>query len=135
MLRFLLLSALLLSSVISPAKSHGDHGDGGDGSCEADPNIRLTAEFRPGLVTVDGQPDEWAEVEGSKLSLLPALDPDADKAYPSGKITVKVLTLSCSSSLFQISHFFFFWFLIRILERIHGVGSVLIVFLFGFQLK
>ncbi|XP_039128087.1 uncharacterized protein LOC120264345 [Dioscorea cayenensis subsp. rotundata] len=91
MLRFLLLSALLLSSVISPAKSHGDHGDGGDGSCEADPNIRLTAEFRPGLVTVDGQPDEWAEVEGSELSLLPALDPDADKAYPSGKITVKAL--------------------------------------------
>ena len=54
------------------------------------PDVQILAEYKPGVVTVDGHADDWAEVDGSEFSLLPALDPDADKAYGGGKMTVKV---------------------------------------------
>jgi hypothetical protein len=41
-------------------------------------------------VTLDGHPTDWEAVEASEFPLLPALDPDEDKAYTGGKVTVKV---------------------------------------------
>ncbi|CAA6653962.1 unnamed protein product [Spirodela intermedia] len=51
----------------------------------------LVAEFRPGVVTVDGRGDEWAEADGFEFSLLPALDFDRDKEFSGGKMAVKAL--------------------------------------------
>ncbi|KAG8648484.1 uncharacterized protein LOC110620880 isoform X2 [Manihot esculenta] len=49
------------------------------------------AEFRPGIVTLDGHADDWNDIDGFEFSLLPALDPDDDKEYKGGKMTVKAL--------------------------------------------
>ncbi|KAJ6794322.1 Uncharacterized protein M6B38_231940 [Iris pallida] len=91
MLRLALISAILLASSVRPAAPHEHHGEDSEGSCEMDPGARLVAEYVPGVVTVDGHADEWAEVEGSEFDLLPALDPDEDKAYAGGKMTAKAL--------------------------------------------
>ncbi|KAJ6807735.1 uncharacterized protein M6B38_171190 [Iris pallida] len=89
MLRLALISAILLVSAVRPAAPHEHHGEESEGSCEMGPDARLVAEYVPGLVTVDGHADEWAEVEGPELDILPALDPHEDKAYAGGKMTVK----------------------------------------------
>jgi hypothetical protein len=81
------VSIALLLSVILSVRSHEHHGDS---SCEMDPNVRVLAEYRGGIVTVDGQLDDWDSVDGSEFELRPALDPDEDKKYQGGKITVKV---------------------------------------------
>ncbi|KAL3638320.1 hypothetical protein CASFOL_017691 [Castilleja foliolosa] len=41
--------------------------------------------------TVDGKVDDWNDVDGSDFPLLPALDPDADKEYNAGKLTLKAV--------------------------------------------
>ncbi|ONK63586.1 uncharacterized protein A4U43_C07F16780 [Asparagus officinalis] len=87
----LLLSALFLSSAIKSALPHGDHGEESGGSCALALDARVVAEYEPGVVTVDGHADEWADVDGPEFALLPALDPDEDKAYGGGKIAVKAL--------------------------------------------
>lgn len=51
------------------------------------------AEFRPGFVTLDGHADDWADIDGFDFPLRPALDPDEDKEYKAGKMTVKVSLL------------------------------------------
>lgn len=66
------------------------HQESGEWSCDSNPEIRLQAQFRPGIVTLDGHVDDWKDVGGSQFSLLPALDPDADKEYNGGKMTIKV---------------------------------------------
>nr|XP_010921464.1 uncharacterized protein LOC105045011 [Elaeis guineensis]XP_010921465.1 uncharacterized protein LOC105045011 [Elaeis guineensis] len=91
MLRFALFCAILLFSAIQLADAHEDHGEEAGGSCEMSPNVRVLAEYRPGIVTVDGHADDWADVDGSEFPLLPALDPDEDKAYAGGQITVKAV--------------------------------------------
>lgn len=105
MLRFVAL--LLVSSAISLAGAHEHHGDESGPSCEMNPDVRVLAEFRPGIVTVDGHVDDWDDVEGSEFPLLPALDPDQDKAYGEGKLTVKV----CISQKKEKKNpfFIFFW--------------------------
>lgn len=90
MLRLVILSTIVLLATIPLAAPHEDHGDEAAGSCEASPNIRVVADYRPGIITVDGHADDWSEVEGFQFNLLPALDPDADKAYTGGKISIKV---------------------------------------------
>lgn len=90
MLRLALLSAILLSTAIRLADAHGDHGGEAGGDCKMNSNVRVLAEYLPGVVTVDGHADDWDDVEGSEFPLLPALDPDEDKAYAGGQMTVKV---------------------------------------------
>lgn len=58
------------------------------------------ADYRPGIVTVDGHGEEWSDVDGFEFSLLPALDPDEENAYEGGQMTVK-------ARFFY--PFFFFW--------------------------
>ncbi|CAN1278831.1 hypothetical protein LINPERPRIM_LOCUS16760 [Linum perenne] len=67
------------------------HQESGAWTCDSDSDIRLAAGFNPGLVTVDGHAEDWKAVDGFDFSLRPALDPDADKEYKAGKMTVKAL--------------------------------------------
>lgn len=82
------LILLVLGSVLIGWTS--SHQESGDWSCESDSGIRVQAEFRPGIVTLDGHADDWNDIDGFEFSLLPALDPDDDKEYKGGKMTVKV---------------------------------------------
>ncbi|KAL1293777.1 hypothetical protein HN51_054425 [Arachis hypogaea] len=67
------------------------HEESGEWSCESNSEIRVEAEFRPGVVTLDGHADEWKDIDYSQFRLLPALDPDDDKEFKGGKMTVKSL--------------------------------------------
>lgn len=67
------------------------HEESGAWSCDSNSEIRLQADFKPGLITLDGHADDWKDIDGSDFSLLLAVDPDADKEYKGGKMTVKVL--------------------------------------------
>lgn len=84
----LLLPLLLLS--LSPTARVSSHQESGEWSCEPESEVRIEAGFKPGIITLDGHGDDWKDIEGSEFSLLPALDPDADKEYGGGKMTVKV---------------------------------------------
>ncbi|OVA16793.1 Cytochrome c-552/DMSO reductase-like [Macleaya cordata] len=88
MIRFLLVFSIIISVSIGFVKSHND---GGEWSCNSDSEIRIEADFRPGIITLDGHPDDWNDVDGFEFSLLPALDPHEDDAYEAGKMTVKAL--------------------------------------------
>ncbi|CAN6320231.1 unnamed protein product [Urochloa humidicola] len=87
MMRLLVVLAAA-ATLLAAAAAHEHHGEaptcsGGTG--------RVLAEFRPGEVTVDGHNDDWDGVEASEFALLPALDPDEDKAYSGGKVAVKAV--------------------------------------------
>ncbi|XP_052205501.1 uncharacterized protein LOC127810201 isoform X2 [Diospyros lotus] len=84
----LLVLALLGSTLVGPANSHQETGEW---HCDSESEIRVEASFRPGIVTLDGHVDDWTDIYGFDFSLLPALDPDADKEYEGGKLTVKAL--------------------------------------------
>ncbi|XP_058189981.1 uncharacterized protein LOC131307482 [Rhododendron vialii] len=87
--RPLVLSLLVLgSALVWPVKPHEESGEW---SCESDPEARVTAQYRPGVVTLDGHANDWKDVNGFEFPLLPALDPDAENAYTGGKMTVKAL--------------------------------------------
>lgn len=85
----LFLSIFLLFSIGIQFVS--SHQESGNWHCETDEVSRISAEFRPGVVTLDGHADDWENIEGFEFSLLPALDPDHDHEYKGGKMTVKVL--------------------------------------------
>lgn len=53
----------------------------------------MQADFRPGVITLDGHADDWKDIDGFEFSLRPALDPDEDHEYKDGKMTVKVMLL------------------------------------------
>lgn len=87
MLQLLIIALLLIfgtETVVS-------HQESGEWSCESDSEIQVLADFRPGLITLDGRNDDWKDVDGSEFPLRPALDPDADHEYPAGQMTVKAL--------------------------------------------
>ncbi|CAA6653961.1 unnamed protein product [Spirodela intermedia] len=103
-LLFLLL--FLLSPAAPPARAHprydhhhhlhnedhhhSHHGDYDfeevdDEDCVLARGVRLAADYVPGVVAVDGRADEWADVAGTTLPMLPALEPDdVDEVYPKG---------------------------------------------------
>ncbi|EXB28569.1 hypothetical protein L484_009728 [Morus notabilis] len=91
MLRNLLL--LLLLSVLGLASIGrvNSHEESGEWHCDSDSETQLVAEFRPGIVTLDGHAEDWKDIDGFEFSLLPALDPDAEHEYNAGKMTVKAL--------------------------------------------
>lgn len=86
------------------------HHEAAHWSCNSNTDIHVQAHFNPGRITLDGQVDDWKDIDGSAFSVLPALDPDADKAYNGGKMTVKVLV-----NLFHKKRFSFliFWILVE----------------------
>ncbi|KAF7127490.1 hypothetical protein RHSIM_Rhsim11G0096600 [Rhododendron simsii] len=87
--RQLVLTLLVLgSALVGPVKPHEESGKW---SCESESEGRVPAQYRPGVVTLDGHADDWKDVNGFEFSLLPALDPDAENAYTGGTMTVKAL--------------------------------------------
>ncbi|KZV14080.1 hypothetical protein F511_44465 [Dorcoceras hygrometricum] len=84
----LFVGCLAISSFAQLAEAHQESGEW---DCDADEEARIVAQFLPGIVTVDGQADDWADVDGFEFPLRPALDPDEDKEYKSGKMSVKAL--------------------------------------------
>ena len=91
MVKVLLLAFLVLSSGLTRRVS--SHEESGQWSCESNSEIRVQADFRPGVITLDGHGDDWKDIDGFEFSLLPALDPDEDHEYKDGKMTVKVMLL------------------------------------------
>ncbi|RZB85137.1 hypothetical protein D0Y65_025670 [Glycine soja] len=84
MLRYLLMFFLLgLGTRVE------SHEESGHWSCESESEIRVEAEFKYGVITLDGHTDDWKDIDGSYFPLLPALDPDAENEFKGGKITVK----------------------------------------------
>lgn len=67
------------------------HEESGEWHCDPDDEAQISAQFRPGIVTLDGRADEWPDVDGFEFPLRPALDPDEDNQYRAGKMTVKAL--------------------------------------------
>lgn len=67
------------------------HQESGEWSCESDSEIQVMADYKPGLITLDGRNDDWKDIDGSEFPLRPALDPDADHEYSDGQMTVKVI--------------------------------------------
>lgn len=90
MLRVLVFFIAVASYGLTRIERVDSHEESGDWHCDSDPGIRIQAEFKPGIITLDGHVDDWKDIDGSEFSLLPALDPDADKEYNSGKMTLKV---------------------------------------------
>lgn len=93
MIRIQLLLLLLTTDLLfDPARIRRveSHEESGEWHCDSGSGIRVPAHFRPGVITVDGKVDDWKEIDGSVFPLLPALDPDADKEYNAGKMTLKV---------------------------------------------
>ncbi|XAR52706.1 hypothetical protein NMG60_11020909 [Bertholletia excelsa] len=87
--RVFLLGVLILgSTLVRPTSSHEESGEW---SCDSDSESRISAGFRPGVVTLDGRADDWKEVDGHEFPLRPALDPDEDHEYKGGKMIVKAL--------------------------------------------
>lgn len=82
---YLVLLSLLLLTVQSTS-----HEEPGEWSCEPDLEARVIAEFNPAIVTIDGRGEDWKYVDGFEFSLLPALDPDQENEYKSGKMSFKV---------------------------------------------
>ncbi|KAG8369073.1 hypothetical protein BUALT_Bualt15G0112300 [Buddleja alternifolia] len=83
----LLLHLFLLAACIATA-----HEESGEWHCDPDDEARIGAQFRPGIVTLDGHADDWADVDdGFDFPLRPALDPDEDNEYKPGKMTLKAL--------------------------------------------
>ncbi|XP_057519208.1 uncharacterized protein LOC130799925 [Amaranthus tricolor] len=86
---FVLVSVVSFTLLIALVNSHTESGEW---SCESsDSGTQIVAQFRPGVVTLDGHPDDWQDIGGFEFSLLPALDPHEDDAYKGGKMTLKAL--------------------------------------------
>lgn len=87
-------SRLLLASiavlVLTRLLFVASHEESGDWHCNPDSEARISAEFKPGIITLDGRADDWNDIYGFEFPLLPALDPDQDKEYKGGKMMVKV---------------------------------------------
>lgn len=85
-----LLVLLLLAASAAWVDSHEESGPW---SCEPESEIRVDAEFQPGVITLDGHADDWKGIDGSQFPLLPALDPDAENEFKGGKMTIKVFII------------------------------------------
>jgi hypothetical protein len=88
-MRILALVVAAAALLAAAATAHEHHGEAP--TCAGGGSGRVLAEFRPGEVTLDGHPADWDGVEASEFALLPALDPDEDKAYAGGKVFVKAV--------------------------------------------
>ncbi|XP_059652286.1 uncharacterized protein LOC132299587 [Cornus florida] len=89
LLRFLVVAFWIIGS--TPIGLVNSHHESGERSCESHPETQVVAEFKPGLITVDGHADDWRDVEGFEFSLLPALEPDKEHEYKGGNMSVKAL--------------------------------------------
>lgn len=94
LLRFISLLVFFATFSSTQIGLVNSHEESGEWSCDSDPETRVQAEYKPGIITLDGHADDWKYVDGFEFSLLPALDPDQENAYKGGKMTVKVFLTS-----------------------------------------
>lgn len=90
MLRHFVLLLLPLIYASTQPQLVNSHEEKGEWSCDSPSDIRVNAEFRPGIVTLDGHADDWKNINGYEFPLLIAVDPDPENEYNGGKMTVKV---------------------------------------------
>ncbi|KAG5627786.1 hypothetical protein H5410_013004, partial [Solanum commersonii] len=83
------VSSLVTILIFAQTGILNSHHEAAHWSCDSNTDTHVQAHFNPGRITLDGQVDDWKDIDGSAFSVLPALDPDADKAYNGGKMTVK----------------------------------------------
>lgn len=91
MLRHFVLLLLPLIYASTQPQLVNSHEEKGEWSCDSPSDIRVNAEFRPGIVTLDGHADDWKNINGYEFPLLIAVDPDPENEYNGGKMTVKAL--------------------------------------------
>lgn len=88
--RFLLLAFLVFGFGLT--RRVNSHEESGERSCVSNSEeMHIQADFKPGIITLDGCANDWEDIDGSEFSLRPALDPDEDHEYKDGKMTVKAL--------------------------------------------
>ncbi|XP_040938846.1 uncharacterized protein [Gossypium hirsutum] len=88
--RFLLLAFLVFGFGLT--RRVNSHEESGEWSCVSNSKeMHIQADFKPGIITLDGCADDWEDIDGSEFSLRPALDPDENHEYKDGKMTVKAL--------------------------------------------
>ncbi|KAL7172004.1 hypothetical protein ACSBR2_031657 [Camellia fascicularis] len=68
--RVLLVLSVLVSFRVGLMNSHQESTEQ---SYDPDPDIRLRASFRPGIITLDGHVDDCNGIDGFQFSLLPLL--------------------------------------------------------------
>ncbi|XP_074361741.1 uncharacterized protein LOC141701958 [Apium graveolens] len=85
----LLLAALIYAS--TQPRLVNSHEEKGEWSCDSRSDVRVNAELRPGIVTLDGHAHDWKNIHGFEFPLLIAVDPDPESEYNGGKMTVKAL--------------------------------------------
>ncbi|KMZ69661.1 Heme binding protein [Zostera marina] len=90
MLRFhSLIVFWLLLSALRWVESHEGHESAS--TCHSNQDVMISANYLPGVVTVDGRAEDWAAIDGVEFDLRPALDWDQDKSYSGGQMTLKTL--------------------------------------------
>lgn len=63
-------------------------------SCSAVSGVsEITAEFKPGVITLDGSQKDWINVRESRFLLRRALGPPEDFPEGTGEMILKVLNL------------------------------------------
>ncbi|MBA0656215.1 hypothetical protein Goklo_008592 [Gossypium klotzschianum] len=88
--RLLLLAFLVFGFGLT--RRVNSHEESGERSCVSNSEeMHIQADFKPGIITLDGCANDWEDIDGSEFSLRPALDPDEDHEYKDGKMTVKAL--------------------------------------------
>ncbi|TYJ04999.1 hypothetical protein E1A91_A12G134300v1 [Gossypium mustelinum] len=88
--RFLLLAFFVFGFGLT--RRVNSHEESGEWSCVSNSKeMHIQADFKPGIITLDGCADDWEDIDGSEFSLRPALDPDENHEYKDGKMTVKAL--------------------------------------------
>lgn len=109
--RSLFLKLVLLYCLIGFVVAHEDHGAG---TCESNEGVRIQANYKPGVVTLDGHADDWAQLDGFDFSLLllstqmPTM-PTATADWPSKYF---FLFLFLNYYYFLLFYFFYFFFLL-----------------------
>ncbi|KAL9242954.1 hypothetical protein vseg_016907 [Gypsophila vaccaria] len=79
-------------SLVQVVNSHSESGEWScDSSSSSNSDTRIVADFRPGVITLDGHPDDWLHSHAYQFTLLPALHPHLDDAYQPGQITLQAL--------------------------------------------
>lgn len=117
--RSVFTATFLLSCLIGFVAPREEEGHGG-GSCGTHADVRIQANYRPGVITLDGRADDWAQVDAFDFSLLPALHPDAGDSYRHGKMTVKVFPLLIPPTTVSFSVSSKDWFFIVIWSLLAG---------------
>jgi hypothetical protein len=103
--QFFLMVVLILFS----ARLHQAHNNGAPAApCAYDQGLTVEGEYRPGLITLDADSKDWADVEGFKFPLMQAINFVPSEKYPMdpGSIQIKVRMCLVYFELTEIGSFY-----------------------------